>query len=64
VLIDLVSETVGAMVVFTGFFAAFLRTLAVFRRSAEDEVEWMTAAGFAGGFAAATILLALDAVLG
>jgi hypothetical protein len=38
--------------------------LSVLRRFSAEQVEWLTAAGFAGGFAFGALILVLDLVLG
>jgi hypothetical protein len=62
--VELISGTAGTMLVSTGFLAGVLRALAVLRRYPAEQVEWLTAAGFAGGFALGALILALDLVLG
>jgi hypothetical protein len=52
------------MIASTGIFAGAMRALAILRGSPSERVEWMTAAGFAGGFAFGILLFALDLVLG
>jgi hypothetical protein len=64
VLLDVVSNAVGPLVLSTGFCAAALRALSVLRRFSAEQVEWLTAAGFAGGFAFGALILVLDLVLG
>ncbi len=64
VVIDVVSDVAGTMIVLTGLLAAALRTGAVLAKSSSERVEWVTALGFLWGAIVATMLLALDAVLG
>jgi hypothetical protein len=44
--------------------AGALRALAVLRRHPAEQVEWLTAVGFAGGLVFGALILALDRVLG
>jgi len=62
--VDLVSGIAGVAIMLTGLFAGAFRALAVLGRSSPERVEWLTAAGFAGGIAVAVLFLALDVVLG
>lgn len=64
VVIDVVSGTLGMMLLVTGAVAGMLRAGAVLAASEPERVEWLTAAGFAGGVAIALLVLALDTVLG
>ncbi len=52
------------MLVSTGLLAGVLRALAVLRKFPAEQVEWLTAAGFAGGLVFGALILALDLVLG
>lgn len=63
-LVETVSETVGTLLVATGFVAGALRSLAVLRRSPADRVEWATAAGFAGGLVLGATVYVVDLVFG
>lgn len=64
VVVDLISGAAGTMLVSTGLLAGAMRALAVLRRSSAEQVELLTAAGFAAGLAFGTLVLVLDLVLG
>ena len=62
--VDLISGAAGTMLVSTGLLAGVLRALAVLKKSPAERIEWLTAAGFAGGLIAGALTLVLDLVLG
>jgi hypothetical protein len=62
--VDLISGAAGTMLVSTGLLAGVMRALAILKRSPAEQVELLTAAGFAGGLAFGTLILVLDLVLG
>jgi hypothetical protein len=62
--VDLISGAAGTMLVATGLLAGVLRALAILRKSPAEQVEWLTAVGFAGGLIAGALTLVLDLVLG
>jgi hypothetical protein len=62
--VELISGAAGTMLVSTGFLAGVLRALAVLRKFPAEQVEWLTAAGFAGGLVFGVLVLVLDLVLG
>lgn len=64
VLLEFIARTGGTLVLATGFIAGVMRALAILGRFETDRVEWMTAAGFAGGAAIGTLALVLDLVIG
>jgi hypothetical protein len=64
IVVELVSEVAGTMLVSTGLLAGVMRALSILRRSPAEQVELLTAAGFAGGLAFGTLILVLDLVLG
>jgi len=64
VVVDLISGAAGTMLVSTGLLAGAMRALAILRRSSAEQVELLTAAGFAAGLAFGTLVLVLDLVLG
>jgi hypothetical protein len=64
VYVEIVSGTIGTMVVSTGFVAGALRAFAILRGSPAEWVEWMTAAGFAVGVIFGGAIFILDAVFG
>jgi hypothetical protein len=63
-IVEMVSGTIGTLLVSTGFVAGALRSLAVLRRYPAERVEWVTAAGFAGGLVLAVVIYAMDLALG
>jgi hypothetical protein len=62
--VEIISGAAGTMLVSTGFLAGVLRALAVLRKFPAEQVEWLTAAGFAGGFAFGVLILVFDLVFG
>lgn len=64
VVVEIISGAAGTLLVSTGFLAGVLRALAILRRYPAEQVEWLTAVGFAGGLVFGTLILALDQVLG
>lgn len=61
-LLDLVSGIGGTLVVSTGLVAGAMRAFAILRGFPAERIEWMTAAGFAGGVVVASLILMLDVV--
>jgi stage V sporulation protein SpoVS len=64
IFLDLVSRAGGAVVVSTGLVAGAMRALAILRGFAAERIEWMTAAGFAGGIVLAGLILVIDFAFG
>lgn len=62
--LETASDIAGTTVLFTGLWAAALRTLAVLAELQPERVEWMTAMGFLVGMCFAGVLVAFDVVLG
>jgi hypothetical protein len=64
VVVEIISGAAGTMLVSTGLLAGVLRALAVLSKFPAEQVEWLTAAGFAGGLVLGVLILVLDLVLG
>jgi stage V sporulation protein SpoVS len=64
VVVEVVSGMAGIMAVSTGLVAGAMRAVAILKGFPPERVEWMTAAGFVGGFAAGALVLAFDLVFG
>jgi hypothetical protein len=64
IFLDIVSRTGGTMVVSTGLVAGAMRALAILRGFQTERIEWMTAAGFAGGIVLAGLILLIDFAFG
>jgi hypothetical protein len=64
VVVEIISGAAGTLLVSTGLLAGAMRALAVLRRSPAEQVELLTAAGFAVGLAFGALILVLDLVLG
>jgi hypothetical protein len=64
VVVEIISGSAGTMLVSTGLLAGVLRALAVLKKFPAEQVEWLTAAGFAAGLVSGALILALDLVLG
>jgi hypothetical protein len=63
-ILEAVSGAIGTLLVSTGFVAGALRSLAVLRRYPAERVEWVTAAGFAGGLVLVLVIYAVDLAIG
>jgi hypothetical protein len=61
---EVVSSASGTMIVVTGLFAGVARTLAILKGVPPDEVERMTAVGFALGAAVMVPVFIIDLVWG
>jgi hypothetical protein len=60
VVVEIVSGAAGTMLLATGLLAGLLRALAVLKKFPAEQVEWLTAVGFAGGLAFGALILVLD----
>jgi hypothetical protein len=64
VVVEIVSGAAATMLLATGFLAGALRALAVLRKFPAEQVEWLTAVGFAAGLVFGILVLILDQVIG
>jgi hypothetical protein len=64
VFVEAISRIAATAVFATGLAASALRAFAILRGSAAEQVEWMTAVGFAVGVALSALIFALDLVFG